>query len=100
MHVIQRRHYRILWADALGYAYYLINRLPSSMIGGKTPVEDWSGRVAHDYDSLQIFGYPTYYHVKEDMLDPRARKAMFIGFKKDIKRLQILGSEEQKICLE
>ena len=27
------------WAEALAYACYLVNRLPSSAIGGKTPLE-------------------------------------------------------------
>jgi len=30
----------------------------------------WSRKVAQVYDLLQIFGCPTYYHVKEDKLDP------------------------------
>ena len=62
------------WAEALAYACYLVNRLPSSAIGGKTPLEVWSGKAAQDYDSLRVFGYPDYYHVKEDKLDPIARK--------------------------
>ena len=27
------------WAEALAYTYYLVNRLPSSAIGGKTPLK-------------------------------------------------------------
>ena len=73
------------WAETLAYACYLINRLPSSAIGGKTPMEAWSKRVAQDYNSLQVFGCLPYYHVKEDKLDPRARKSMFIGFNKGVK---------------
>ena len=44
------------WAEALAYAFYLINRLPSSAIEGKTPLEVWSGKAAQDYDSLRVFG--------------------------------------------
>ena len=29
------------WAETLTYACYLVNRLPSSVIGGKTPLEVW-----------------------------------------------------------
>ena len=61
------------WAEVLAYACYLINRLPSFAIGGKTPLEVWSGKVAQDYDSLRVFGCPTYYQVKEDKLNPRAK---------------------------
>ena len=45
----------------------------------------WLGKAAQDYDSLKVFGCPTYYHVKEDMLDPKAKKGVFVGFKKSVK---------------
>ena len=69
-------------SEALSYTCHLINRLPSSAIGGKTHLKDWSGKVAQDSDSLQVFDCLTYYHVKEDKLGPRARKGAFVGFKK------------------
>ncbi|KAH9741104.1 Integrase catalytic domain-containing protein [Citrus sinensis] len=69
------------WAEAVSYASHLINRLPSAAIGGKTLMEMWSGKHAQDYDSLRIFECPAYYHVKDGKLDPRARKAIFVGFK-------------------
>ena len=62
------------WAEALAYACHLINRLLSSAIGGKTPLEVWSEKVAQDYYLLRVFGCLAHYHVKEDKLDPRARK--------------------------
>ena len=77
------------WAEALAYTCYLINRLLLSVIGGKILVEAWSGRVAQDYDSLRVFSCQTYYHVKEDKLDPRARQYVFVGFKKCVKGYKI-----------
>ena len=53
------------WAKALAYACYLVNRLSSSAIGGKTPLEAWSEKAAADYDLLRVFGCPAYYHVKD-----------------------------------
>jgi len=73
------------WAEALAYACYLVNMLPSSVIGGKTPLEVWSGKPAQNYDSPRVFECPAYYHVKEDKLDPRAKKGVFVGFKRGIK---------------
>jgi len=58
------------------YACHLINRLSSSAIGGKTPVEVWSGEPAQD--SPRIFGCPAFYLVKEDKLDPKAKKCVFL----------------------
>ncbi|KAH9744296.1 External alternative NAD(P)H-ubiquinone oxidoreductase B4 [Citrus sinensis] len=54
------------WAEAVSYASHLINRLPSAVFGGKTPMKMWSGKHAQDYDSLRIFWCPIYYHVKDD----------------------------------
>jgi len=46
-------------------------------------MEFWPGEAAQGYDSFRIFGYPAYYHVKEDKLDPRAKKRVFLEFKEE-----------------
>ena len=61
------------------HASHLINRLPLAALNGKTPLEVWSGKPINDYDTLRVFGSTAYYHVKESKLDPRAKKALFIG---------------------
>ncbi|GJX27363.1 transposable element [Tanacetum coccineum] len=70
---------------AVTYACHLVNRLPSTAIDGKTPFEKWYGKPASDYDSLHVFGSAAYYHVKESKLDPRAKKALFMGITSGIK---------------
>jgi len=87
------------WAEALAYACYLVNRLHSSAIGGKTPLKVWSGKAAQDYDLLRIVGCPAYYHVKEDKLDPRVKKRVFVGFKRGIKGYKIWDPEDKKFVL-
>ena len=67
------------WAKAVVYACHLINRLPSAEIDGKITIEMWTGKPITDYDSLHLFGSIAYYHVKESKLDPRAKKAFFMG---------------------
>ncbi|KAH9673193.1 Integrase catalytic domain-containing protein [Citrus sinensis] len=84
------------WAEAVSYASHLINRLPSAAIRGKTPMEMWSGKHAQNYDSLRIFGCPTYYHVKYGKLDHRARKAIFMGFKCGVKGFKLWDLEDKK----
>ena len=78
------------------YASHLINRLPSTALNGKTPLEVWSGKPANDYDTLRVFGSTTYYHVKESKLDQRAKKALFIGVNSGVKgyRLWCLSSKK------
>ena len=34
---------------------------------------------------LRILGCPAYYHVKEDKLNSRAKKVVFLGFKRGVK---------------
>ena len=48
-------------------------------------MEVQSEKAAQDYDMLMIFGCLDYYHVKEDKLDPRAKKAVFLSFKRGVK---------------
>ena len=81
------------------YTLYLIINLPSSVIGAKTPVEAWSGRVSHDYDSLRVFDCLAYYHVKKDKLDLRVRQCVFIRFKKDVRDYKIWDPKNKKFIL-
>ena len=87
------------WAEAVTYAGHLVNRLPSSALERKTPMEVWSGKPATDYDSLHVFGSTAYYHVKESKLDPRAKKALFMGITSGVKgfRLWCLSTKKM-IC--
>ena len=79
------------------YAQHLVNRLSSSAIDGKTPLEVWSGKPATDYDSLHVFGSIAYYHVIESKLDPRAKKALFMGFSPGVKGYRLWCLEKKTI---
>ena len=85
------------WAEAVTYACHLINRLPSAAINGKTPMEMWTGKPATDYDSLHVFGSTAYYHVKESKLDPRAKKALFMGITGGVKGYRLWCPDTRKI---
>ena len=67
------------WVEAVMSASPFINRLPSATLNSKTPLEVWSGKPINDYDTLHVFGSTAYYHVNESKLDPRAKKALFMG---------------------
>ena len=84
------------WAEAVMYASHLINRLPLAALNGKTSLEVWSGKPINDYDTLHVFGSTAYYHVKESKLDPRAKKALFMGVTSGVKgyRLWCLSSKK------
>ena len=85
------------WAEAVMYASHLINRLPSATLNGKTPLEVWSGKLVNDYDTLHVFGSTAYYHVKESKLDPRAKKALFMGVTSGVKGYRLWCLSLKKI---
>ena len=85
------------WAEAVMYASHLINRLPSATLNSKTPLEVWSGKPINDYDTLHVFGFTAYYHVKESMLDPRAKKALFMGVTSGVKGYRLWCLSLKKI---
>ena len=61
---------------------YLLNRLPTTAIGDKTPLEIWSGGAARDHSSLRVFGCLAYVDVKKDMLDSKVNTLVFRDTKK------------------
>nr|KYP47740.1 Retrovirus-related Pol polyprotein from transposon TNT 1-94 [Cajanus cajan] len=80
-------HVRLLksfWAEAVSSAVYCINRFPSTTLEFKTPQEVWSGRKAN-YSKLKVFGCIAYAHTKQDKLEPRALKCIFIGYPEGVK---------------
>ena len=87
------------WAEALTYASHLIKRFSLSAIGGKIPMEVWSEKAAQDYDMLTIFGCPAYYHIKEDKLDPQAKKTVFLSLKKGVKGYKRWDPNDKKIVV-
>ncbi|TXG62951.1 hypothetical protein EZV62_009945 [Acer yangbiense] len=66
---------------------------------GKLPKRYGSGQPVSDYDRLHIFGCPAYFHVTESKLDPRAKKAIFVGFSEGVKGFRLWNSESKKIIL-
>ena len=88
---------REFWAEAVMYASHIINHLPAATNEGKIPLKVWSRSPATNYDSLRIFGCPVYYHVKDSKLDPRAKKAIFMGFSSGVKGYKLWCIETKKI---
>nr|KYP63246.1 Retrovirus-related Pol polyprotein from transposon TNT 1-94 [Cajanus cajan] len=75
------------WGEAVLTACYLINRLPSSILASKSPMEVLSSFYPNVSTSNQliprIFGCVSFVHVhsgNRGKLDPRALKCVFIGY--------------------
>ena len=80
------------WGEAVSTALYLINRCPSTGIGLKTPMEMWNGKPA-DYSNLKVFGSLAFAHIKQDKLDARAIKCIFLGYPKGVKGYRLWRME-------
>ncbi|CAN1778901.1 Retrovirus-related Pol polyprotein from transposon RE1 [Linum perenne] len=75
------------WSDFVLHAVHLINRLPSTAIGHKTPYEMLHG-VAPNLDYLRVFGclcYASTLSHNRPKFNPRARQCVFLGFPVGIK---------------
>ncbi|KAM6574493.1 hypothetical protein CsatA_022820 [Cannabis sativa] len=87
------------WGEALKTACYLINRCPSTALNFKTPQEFWTGK-APSYEHLKVFGCTAYAHIRQDKLQPRALKCLFLGYLDGIKGYKLWCLEEgYKKCI-
>ena len=75
---------RFFWVETVMTTKHLINRCPSTAIGLKTPQEVWS-RKPTNYLNLKVFRCTTYAHVKQNKLQPKALKCIFIGYPNGVK---------------
>ena len=67
------------WVDAFSTAAYIINRLPTPLLGGKSPFELLYGYSPH-YDNFHPFGcrvYPYLRHYMPNKLSPRSLLVFF-----------------------
>ncbi|KAM2042519.1 hypothetical protein ACFX16_036199 [Malus domestica] len=70
------------WSFAILTATYLINRLPSRVLGFNSPYEVLKGRKI-DLTHLKVFGCVCFVHIQtlnRDKLDARATKCVFMGY--------------------
>uniref|UniRef100_A0A8R7V940 Integrase catalytic domain-containing protein n=1 Tax=Triticum urartu TaxID=4572 RepID=A0A8R7V940_TRIUA len=73
---------KFLWSEAVMTAAYLMNRMPSRVLGYKTPIECLTGRTTYVVPP-KVFGCVCF--VKDYMpsvgkLDPRVVKCVFVGY--------------------
>jgi len=45
----------------------------------------WSGGAAHDYSLMRVFESQVYFSAKNDRVNPRAKKLMFLSVKRNMK---------------
>lgn len=71
-----------LWAEVMSAAVYIINRMPSKVIGGQTPYHALMGEEAK-LGHLRVYGCEVYVHVYDGQrkkLDPKAWRGILVGY--------------------
>ncbi len=87
------------WSDAMLTAVYLINRLPSTILNYKIPLEILNNRKMN-LDHLRIFGCTCFVHIKrQDKLDKNAVKTIFLGYSSQKKGYKCYDPIKQKLYI-
>ncbi|KAM0029215.1 putative RNA-directed DNA polymerase [Helianthus debilis subsp. tardiflorus] len=89
------------WGECILTATYIINRLPSKVIGGKTPFELLYGEKP-SYDHMRIFGCMAYYRsieAKSDKFEIRGKPGVFMGYPNGTKGYKIYDPNSGKIVI-
>jgi Integrase core domain/GAG-pre-integrase domain len=74
---------KYLWSEAMLSAVYLINRMPTDILNGKTPLQIVDPKSVLFHMPLKVFGCVCFVHIKgnkHDKLDSRVVKCVFTGY--------------------
>lgn len=75
---------KFFWGEAVNTTAYLINWSPSLAVNLKTPQEIWTGKPP-SLKHLRVFRCAAYAPIKQDKLDARSQKCIFLGYQKRVK---------------
>lgn len=87
------------WVDAFSSAVYIINRLPTKVLDGKSPFELLFSQVPH-YSNFRAYGclvFPYLRDYSENKLAPRSLLCVFIGYSSQYKGYQCLDPISKRI---
>lgn len=89
------------WSDCVLTAVFLINRLPSPLLGYKSPFELLLGKKP-DYSSLKTFGslcYVSTFLKDRNKFSPRAKPCVFLGYPLGYKGFKVLDLESRSVSI-
>jgi hypothetical protein len=91
---------KFLWAEAINYATWLKNRLPSRAIPGTTPYE-LVHKMKPSLAQAHEFGSIVYVHLLDaGKLDPRAEEAVFVGVDVESKGYWVYWLLKRRVSVE
>jgi transposase InsO family protein len=79
---------KVFWVEVVSTTTYPINRYPPTVLDIKTPEEIWSGHPP-DLDKIRVFGCIAYAHIRQDKVEPRSLRCMFIGYPEGVKSYRL-----------
>jgi transposase InsO family protein len=89
------------WVDAFSTAAYIINRLPTSLLGGKSPFELLYGS-SPNYENFHPFGcrvYPCLRDYMPNKFSPRSIPCIFLGYNPSHKGFRCLDPTTSRIYI-
>lgn len=91
---------KFLWAEAVNYAVWLKNRLPSRSIPGHTPYE-LVHNAPPDLSCAHEFGSPVLVHLEHaGKLEPKAEDAFFVGVDGESKAYRMYWPAKRRVSVE
>lgn len=76
------------WAKALSYITFIMNKFPCSGVEYQTLIEVWLGSHI-SYDNVHKFSCWACCHARDEKIDPRTRKALFMGSSERVIRYKL-----------
>lgn len=89
------------WAEAANTAVFLLNRLPTKAVHGKTPFEAWYS-YKPSLQNLKVFGCLCFTYVpqvKRDKLDKKANPGIFVGYSTISKAYRVFQPHTKKLLI-
>lgn len=90
-----------MWVEAFQTAVFLLNRLPTTVLGNETPFYMLHG-FHFDYSSLRVFGskcFPYIWDSKAHKFDPKSCLCVFVGYSEKHKGYKCFNPRTKKFII-
>ena len=90
-----------LWGEAVRHSVYVLNRLPTKILRGRTPYEAWTGKKPN-LSFLKVFGCLAFMKVPSvhtTKLDNRSKKVVYIGKEPGTKGYRLYDPSTGSLCV-
>ena len=99
--LFEKKFSKKFWAKAITILVYLLNRLPTKVLKGMTPIKAWSGTKPLA-QHLRVFGCVSDALVlenKRSKLNQKAVVRIYLGYNSEAKRYRIYNLETKKVMV-